>query len=111
MPSLPLPPLMFVVPLYRILSSFSLLNSPWALMVADSTIVLPLLCAQAGPVVRRSRLRMTVRCIALPPAYAFERGSSVARPLFRRFMNLFSTSNQKGAPSEIARTVISHPIK
>jgi len=36
-----LPPLMFVVPLYRILSSFSLLNSPWALMVADSTIVLP----------------------------------------------------------------------
>jgi multiple sugar transport system permease protein len=36
-----LPPLMFVVPLYRILASFSLLNSPWALMVADSTIVLP----------------------------------------------------------------------
>ncbi len=36
-----LPPLMFVVPLYRILSSLSLLNSPWALMVADSTIVLP----------------------------------------------------------------------
>lgn len=36
-----LPPLMFVVPLYRILSSFDLLNSPWALMVADSTIVLP----------------------------------------------------------------------
>jgi multiple sugar transport system permease protein len=36
-----LPPLMFVVPLYRILSSFSLLNSPLALMVADSTIVLP----------------------------------------------------------------------
>src|SRR6185369_293410 len=32
---------MFVVPLYRILSSFSLLNSPWALMIADSTIVLP----------------------------------------------------------------------
>lgn len=36
-----LPPLMFVVPLYRILASFDLLNSPWALMVADSTIVLP----------------------------------------------------------------------
>jgi len=36
-----LPPLMFVVPLYRILASLSLLNSPWALMVADSTIVLP----------------------------------------------------------------------
>ncbi|WP_413991508.1 carbohydrate ABC transporter permease [Labrys okinawensis] len=36
-----LPPLMFVVPLYRILSSLSLLNSPWALMIADSTIVMP----------------------------------------------------------------------
>lgn len=36
-----LPPLMFVVPLYRLLASLSLLNSPWALMVADSTIVLP----------------------------------------------------------------------
>jgi multiple sugar transport system permease protein len=36
-----LPPLMFVVPLYRVLSGFSLLNSPWALMLADSTIVLP----------------------------------------------------------------------
>jgi len=36
-----LPPLMFVVPLYRILASYDLLNSPWALMVADSTIVLP----------------------------------------------------------------------
>jgi multiple sugar transport system permease protein len=36
-----LPPLMFVVPLYRILSSYSLLNSPWALMIADSTVVLP----------------------------------------------------------------------
>lgn len=36
-----LPPLMFVVPLYRILASFNMLNSPWALMVADSTIVLP----------------------------------------------------------------------
>jgi multiple sugar transport system permease protein len=36
-----LPPLMFVVPLYRILASCDLLNSPWALMVADSTIVLP----------------------------------------------------------------------
>ncbi|MDR6290470.1 multiple sugar transport system permease protein [Inquilinus ginsengisoli] len=36
-----LPPLMFVVPLYRILSSFDLLNSPWALMIADCTIVLP----------------------------------------------------------------------
>jgi multiple sugar transport system permease protein len=36
-----LPPLLFVVPLYHILSSFSLLNSPWALMIADSTIVLP----------------------------------------------------------------------
>jgi multiple sugar transport system permease protein len=36
-----LPPLMFVVPLYRMLSSYSLLNSPWALMIADSTVVLP----------------------------------------------------------------------
>jgi multiple sugar transport system permease protein len=36
-----LPPLMFVVPLYRILVSLSLLNSPWALMIADCTIVLP----------------------------------------------------------------------
>jgi multiple sugar transport system permease protein len=36
-----LPPLMFVVPLYRILSAYSLLNSPWALMIADSTVVLP----------------------------------------------------------------------
>jgi len=36
-----LPPLMFVVPLYRILSSLDLLNSPWALMIADCTIVLP----------------------------------------------------------------------
>ena len=36
-----LPPLMFVVPLYRILSSLELLNSPWALMIADCTIVLP----------------------------------------------------------------------
>ena len=43
-----LPPLMFVVPLYRILSSFSLLNSPWALMVADSTIVLPFFGITAG---------------------------------------------------------------
>jgi multiple sugar transport system permease protein len=36
-----LPPLLFVVPLYHILSSFSLLNSPYALMVSDATIVLP----------------------------------------------------------------------
>jgi multiple sugar transport system permease protein len=36
-----LPPLLFVVPLYHILSSFSMLNSPWGLMIADSTIVLP----------------------------------------------------------------------
>jgi multiple sugar transport system permease protein len=36
-----LPPLLFVVPLYRILSGFSMLNSPWGLMIADSTIVLP----------------------------------------------------------------------
>jgi multiple sugar transport system permease protein len=36
-----LPPLMFVVPLYRILSSLSLLNSPWALMIADCTVVMP----------------------------------------------------------------------
>jgi multiple sugar transport system permease protein len=36
-----LPPLLFVVPLYHILSGFSLLNSPWGLMIADSTIVLP----------------------------------------------------------------------
>ncbi len=36
-----LPPLLFVVPLYHIFSSLSLLNSPFALMIADSTIVLP----------------------------------------------------------------------
>ena len=36
-----LPPLMFVVPLYRILASFGLLNSPWALMIADCTVVMP----------------------------------------------------------------------
>jgi multiple sugar transport system permease protein len=36
-----LPPLLFVVPLYHILSGFSLLNSPWGLIIADSTIVLP----------------------------------------------------------------------
>lgn len=36
-----LPPLMFVVPLYRILASFQLLNSPWALMIADCTVVIP----------------------------------------------------------------------
>ena len=36
-----LPPLLFVVPLYHIFSSANLLNSPWALMIADSTIVLP----------------------------------------------------------------------
>lgn len=36
-----LPPLMFVVPLYRILASLQLLNSPWALMIADCTVVIP----------------------------------------------------------------------
>jgi multiple sugar transport system permease protein len=36
-----LPPLMFVVPLYRILATFGLLNSPWALMLADCTVVMP----------------------------------------------------------------------
>jgi multiple sugar transport system permease protein len=36
-----LPPLLFVVPLYHVFSSLSLLNSPFALMIADSTVVLP----------------------------------------------------------------------
>jgi len=36
-----LPPLLFVVPLYHILSQINLLNNPGALMIADSTIVLP----------------------------------------------------------------------
>ncbi len=36
-----LPPLLFVVPLYHVFSSMTLLNSPWALMIADSTVVLP----------------------------------------------------------------------
>jgi multiple sugar transport system permease protein len=36
-----LPPILFVVPLYRILASLDLLNTTWALILTDTTIVLP----------------------------------------------------------------------
>ncbi len=36
-----LPPILFVVPMYRILSSLGLLNTTWALILTDTTIVLP----------------------------------------------------------------------